>query len=262
MGNAKKVFYTGVGSRRTPYAIREMISEIAIFLQSQGLILRTGNAKGADTAFSTVVEEANKEIYYPKDAIPEAFVLAKKYHGAWHLLNDDYCRGLHARNSHQVLGPDLKIPSAFLLCWTRDACITHKARSVKTGGTGTALSIADAKGIKIWNLGLKTHRDYWEAVLKNPTSFSPPAPPVLTNSTFPKQDKATKKKIRETAITNGYILDKKNLAYVCPTCNKKADTFHKETASSDGEIIIIEAYACICGHRDRTLRKFDEVANA
>ena len=67
--------------------------------------------------------------------------MAAEFHPAW-----DRCsrgaRALHARNCHQVLGWDLKTPSEFILCWTKDG----KA----SGGTGQAMRIAKAFNIPIY----------------------------------------------------------------------------------------------------------------
>ena len=44
-------FYTGIGSRQTPKDILNLIEDVAFKLASKGYILRSGAAKGADTAF-------------------------------------------------------------------------------------------------------------------------------------------------------------------------------------------------------------------
>jgi len=55
----------------------------------------------------------------------------------------------------KFLEKDLSTLSEFLICWTPDGCINHKDRSIKTGGTGTAISIADYYKIPIYNLKLE-----------------------------------------------------------------------------------------------------------
>jgi len=42
-----------------------------------------------------------------------------------------------------------------LICWTPDGCESHRYRNRETGGTGTAISIADYHNIKIYNLQLE-----------------------------------------------------------------------------------------------------------
>jgi len=46
----------------------------------------------------------------------------------------DYAKKLHGRNVKQVLGDDLKTPSDFLLCWTKEG--------KDVGGTRTAIVLA------------------------------------------------------------------------------------------------------------------------
>ena len=56
------------------------------------------------------------------------------------------------RNVYQVLGKDLNTPSEFVICWTPDGAETANERSIKTGGTGFAIALADSLGIPVYNL--------------------------------------------------------------------------------------------------------------
>lgn len=150
-------YYTGVGSRDTPENILNLMKLMAIFLRSLGFILRSGGAKGADSAFESGAGN-QKEIYYAKDATQESMNLAARYHPVFNKLSE-YVQKLHGRNAFQVLGRDLKTPSNFLVCWTKDGCLTHKTRSSNTGGTGTAISIASENDIMVYNLANGIHRD-------------------------------------------------------------------------------------------------------
>ena len=40
----------------------------------------------------------------------------------------------------------------YVICWTPDGCESHLTRSIKTGGTGTAIAIASTNGIPVFNL--------------------------------------------------------------------------------------------------------------
>jgi hypothetical protein len=145
--------YTGVGSRDTPPEICDLMKRVASWLSGQGLILRSGAAKGADTAFENGAGEL-KEIYLPwigfnnhpsrLTPTPEAFALAEKFHPAWHKCKRG-ARLMHARNCHQVLGHDLNTPSAFVICWTN--------YGYGEGGTGQAIRIAKANNIIVHDLG-------------------------------------------------------------------------------------------------------------
>jgi hypothetical protein len=126
------------------------MTQISHVLQSRGFILRSGGADGADKAFEVGAGD-DKEIYLAFHATSEAMAIAKQFHGAWNRCSE-YARKLHGRNAFQVLGRDLSTPSQFLICWTPDGCECHAYRSIKTGGTGTAISIADHYNVPVFNL--------------------------------------------------------------------------------------------------------------
>jgi hypothetical protein len=65
-------------------------------------------------------------------------------HPAWPRLSQGAQR-LHARNCHQVLGLDLRTPSAFVVCWTPNGS--------GSGGTGTAIKLACSRNIPVFDLG-------------------------------------------------------------------------------------------------------------
>ena len=158
-------YYTGVGARDTPDDILKLMKSIAIFLNSLGYTLRSGGAKGADSAFESGAGN-QKEIFYAKDATQESMNLAALYHPVFNKLSE-YVQKLHGRNSFQVLGRDLKTPSNFLVCWTRDGCKNHETRTSKTGGTGTAISIASENNIPVYNLANQKDREVIETVIKS-----------------------------------------------------------------------------------------------
>jgi hypothetical protein len=153
------IFYTGVGSRKTPPSICAKMTTIASLLYDKGLVLRSGGAAGADSAFEkSVLVPSMKEIYIPWKTFenrhnptdinceysPAAMEIAKTIHPAWHKL-ERWGRRLHARNIHQVLGRTLDTPSQFLICWTPGGGIV--------GGTRTAILIAFKHEVPVYNLG-------------------------------------------------------------------------------------------------------------
>lgn len=134
---------------------------IARELASQGAILRSGAAAGADSAFECGAGEA-KEIFLPWAGFngsrsplyripPAAFEIAARFHPAWQTLGGAV-RKLMARNSQQVLGGELDHASGFVLCWTPDAVELGSETSVKTGGTGQAIRIASGHGVPVINM--------------------------------------------------------------------------------------------------------------
>jgi len=159
-------FYTGVGSRETPGPVLERMRAIAAALAQAGFTLRSGGAEGADTAFeegARSVEGARMEIYLPWRGFNgnpsplytvdrRALDVARRVHPAWHRLSPA-ARKLHGRNCYQVLGLSFDAPSQFVVCWTSDGCESGRTRSTRTGGTGTAIELAERHGVPVFNLG-------------------------------------------------------------------------------------------------------------
>lgn len=145
-------YYTGIGSRNTPEEILNFMTDIAKWLSSKGWILRSGGADGADKAFEKGSLASN--IYYANDTTKAAMEIASQFHPAWNRCSD-YAKKLHGRNAFQILGKNLSTPSKMVICWTPDGCKSHKARTIKSGGTGTAISIADKYNVPIFNLANK-----------------------------------------------------------------------------------------------------------
>lgn len=172
----KRLAYAGIGSRETPPVVLELMARVASRLATQGWALRTGMAGGADQAFYRGASTHGAlELYLPWPAFesdartaggaeqfvlgqptPAACELAAQFHPAWSRLRLG-ARRLHARNCHQVLGPDLASPARFVLCWTPDGSLDGRGRRV--GGTGQALRIAHHHGIPVFNLARPEHAE-------------------------------------------------------------------------------------------------------
>lgn len=149
--------YAGIGSRSTPPQILAQMRRLAGELAGLGWTLRSGAAQGADTAFEegALAAGGGVELYLPWPGFQgrrqarlvrptaAAMAMAERFHPAWHRVSPG-ARPLHARNSHQVLGPALDDPVALVICWTRGA--------LGGGGTGQALRIARAHGIPVVDL--------------------------------------------------------------------------------------------------------------
>ncbi|MHB8226592.1 DUF4326 domain-containing protein [Acidithiobacillus sp.] len=155
--------YAGIGSRSTPEPVLQVMRKVAHRLSELGYTLLSGGAAGADSTFEAGCF-GQKEIYLPWPGFrhlqgrhcvtlpsAEAFRVAEAVHPAWKRLNDT-AQALMARNSHQVLGADLRSPVDFVVCWTPDGCESEAARSRATGGTGQAIALADRWGIPVVNL--------------------------------------------------------------------------------------------------------------
>ena len=152
--------YTGIGSRRAPRPILQLQTKTARRLAELDYWCFSGGAPGPDTAFYEGAPQAHTA-FVPWDGfedfpmvypiVPAAFELASLYHPGWNNL-EQAVRKLMARNSHQALGPSLKTPVEFVLCWTPDGCEHHRDRTRDTGGTGQAISVASENDIPVYNM--------------------------------------------------------------------------------------------------------------
>lgn len=168
-------YYSGIGSRATPKDILALMEDIAFKLASKGYILRSGCAGGADTAFENgakaYAENVDERVTLAQLYIPWAsFVTYDEYYKDWYRILDrmskkeeayqlasethpawDKCsrgaKALHARNTFQILGPNLNNPSSFLICWAK----VGKHGNI-SGGTATAWNLAKAHGVPCFNL--------------------------------------------------------------------------------------------------------------
>lgn len=148
--------YAGIGPRDdVPMHILDLMNMIAVTLAQRGYMLRSGRARGCDTAFEAGARSVGGPIdtFDAGDADKRAhwFTHARKYHMGWPHLNRDAQR-LLARNSAVICGANLQNPVDAVITWTPNGIVGP------TGGTGHALRIAHAHKIPVYNLG----RD-WEA---------------------------------------------------------------------------------------------------
>lgn len=125
--------YAGIGSRETPEHILSIMRHIGAYLASEGWVLRSGGADGADTAFEVGVNDyiatlkfegkvpypaSHKEIYLPWAGfnnnpsqlnprnIPftqQEMDLSAQLHPAWDKCSPS-ARLLHQRNLRQMVG--------------------------------------------------------------------------------------------------------------------------------------------------------------
>lgn len=145
------MYYSGIGSRETPQEILNRIELITSWLAKQGWHCRTGDAYGADLAFTNGCKRGGGKlsVYSPDMNLQEWwFDMAQKNHPAWHKCSLR-AKKLHARNTPIILGNVITpfgFPqkSKFVVCWTKDG----KA----TGGTGQGIRLANAYKIPVFNL--------------------------------------------------------------------------------------------------------------
>lgn len=159
------IAYCGIGSRETPMEVLDYMEHFARAVGSTGkFILRSGGAKGADTAFENGVMDKGypKEIFVPWIGYngrlgraykvpfmePRLYDLASRIaescHPNWNACSKGV-KTMHIRNVAQVLGGDLKDHSRFVVCWTKGG--------LGQGGTGQAIRIARKFGVPVFDLG-------------------------------------------------------------------------------------------------------------
>lgn len=159
-------YYTGIGSRETPPEILQAMETVANWCGLEGVILRSGAADGADSAFERGCDavQGEKEIYIPwnnfngrsvreegvysRGSDQNSSAIAYTLHPVFSNLSVG-AQLLHTRNVNQVLGKDSSNPelSHFLVYYAPRT----RAGAVK-GGTATAVKLAESHGVPCWNL--------------------------------------------------------------------------------------------------------------
>ena len=180
-----KCMWTGIGSQKTPEIFKYFMASITYVLALKGFALRSGRAKGADNFFEIGVPHFMKhktEIYLPQknfgtntgcrsfyitdsDELMEAMYIIDKHniHDNWHeLINSkgsSFAVAAHTRNVFQCLGFLYRNPqpSKFVICWTKCGSITHGETTSFSGGTRTAIRLADQYNIPVYNLSRREH---------------------------------------------------------------------------------------------------------
>ena len=161
-----KKYYSGVGSRNTPFEITNVMTDIASLLEEKGYILRSGHANGADLAFENgVYDKRNMKIYLPYEGFNggrssnDGFIYVED-----DITNEDYVRAYESlkyhpkkykmthstkimmiRNYFQVHGINNEPSSMFNICWTEDGKMV--------GGTAQSIRLCNAANIPVYNLG-------------------------------------------------------------------------------------------------------------
>lgn len=155
--------YTGVGARKTPDHILEVMEKLGRDLHDQGFNLRSGGAQGADQAFERGAL-ATKQIYIPWSGFngyvadggnivslhgkiqERARDLAELIHPNFGQCSD-FAKLFHTRSSPQILGDKLIDPTQFVVYWAEE----DPDGSIR-GGTGQAIRLAMHFGIPTFNL--------------------------------------------------------------------------------------------------------------
>ena len=249
--------YAGIGSRSTPAIVQEAMTSVAEWLQNQGYILRSGGAKGADQAFEKAVYEGQdkKEIFLASDAdISEsnkdktnlenkkiAHEIVKETHPNYSALKKkagEYGLNLMARNTFQIFGENLDTPVDFVIAWTPGGKLV--------GGTAQAIRIANAKGIKVFNVGAYKdvddfRRDFYNWYTKQGHTMDSGIERAIPDKLIPEREDILKSRTGELPVKNfKYTDDQKNaLSLVAKFLDKKTD----ENTPSKDRIFVLEGFA-------------------
>lgn len=141
----KGFLYAGFGSREPDEKGLRNIGRIATTLASAGMVLRSAHAKGCDRAFEAAHAPDVREIITPKTPIiKQAYGIAEKHHGAWHLC-DERTRDIHARNVMIFLG-------ATLGRFVQMAVVWSPAGIEDFGGSALGMRICRTYGIPCFNI--------------------------------------------------------------------------------------------------------------
>lgn len=157
----KPRYVTGVGSEETPSSVDSEIEAIMRLLVPLGYVLRSGAARGFDSMAERWAARlgGETEIFLPWKGFgdhpsrhhkipPIAFEIAREHMSQYHWFGmSPGAQACHARDVQQVLGQHCgppSIPTSLLFCWTPGGKIV--------GGTATAIKVATAHGIPVFNL--------------------------------------------------------------------------------------------------------------
>ena len=157
--------YAGIGSRKTPRSILDVMHRTAYYLASKNWSLRSGGAHGADRAFEDAVRyhvdlpiidgrvsHINEYLTIYKsemggipenEKISDLTKIARLYNKGFD-SKPPYVQGLLIRNVQILLGYYANNPVRFVVCWTPNA--------QAIGGTGMGIRIAKAYNIQVHNL--------------------------------------------------------------------------------------------------------------
>ena len=182
------MFYAGIGSRRTPPDILNLMERLGGALGLMGYTLRSGAAPGADSAFEqgALARGYPIEVYLPwyrfheRDGPgyilvndPQVNEWAKRcveaVHPAPHKLTK-VAKMLMARNTYQVAGLGQGVLSEFVVCWTPDGVEEGDKTTQDTGGTGQAIRLASQWNIPVFNLQRSDTIDRLSQFLRLPKS--------------------------------------------------------------------------------------------
>lgn len=153
--------YAVAGNKEAPLEILEKFKNIIRQLEAKGYTVRTG----CDGPIEEIADQiaSKKELLLPWNTfnnkesktswtIERAMHIAKAHHPTF----DSVPKGVQkilAKNARLIMGDKMMSRAMFLVCWSEDGVEDKKLKTGKTGFVGHTISIANAAGVPIFNLG-------------------------------------------------------------------------------------------------------------
>lgn len=175
---------TIIGWRKTPEEDLKLLEEISNIAQSNGYIVRTGDAGGADKAARDGCNNKKLlEAYKANDVNHQSIDVKKwlasrlkQFHPAPERLKSEFVRNLMMRNIFQIFsieGVNNIVANRTLAKDTINSdfitdavfCYTDKGKLV--GGTYFAIRIAHYIGVPVYNLGNEVTKNHIAGLIKN-----------------------------------------------------------------------------------------------
>ena len=88
----------------------------------------------------------NRSIVMNQELLEDIEQITASIHPAWHNCNE-WARGMHMRNVHQILGYNLDYPVDAVVTWVKE-----DAYGNPVGGSATTIQLAHRYGIPVFNL--------------------------------------------------------------------------------------------------------------
>jgi len=144
----------GIGSRELPSNIEKRMNKLIKAIKPSildKLTIAHGDAKGSDLKWKSLAK--NEIAFLPTNPVSrEAIDIAGLHHPYFKTMKP-FTKMLMGRNVYQVMGHGIDTPVDCVLCYTKDGAESRSAVKVGvTGGTGLAISVADAYDIPVFNV--------------------------------------------------------------------------------------------------------------
>jgi len=163
-------FFTGIGSRKTPSSILDIMDGLCGVLIQRGYALRSGGARGADNTFEQGYKTRGGSftiilpftpfngrhadgVNYSLGVTKESLKTVEMFHPNPRALSATG-RKLMARNYYQIVDFN-GVQSSFVICYAVN----------NEGGTGQAIRIASKLGIPVYNMWFPRIRKMMEKLI-------------------------------------------------------------------------------------------------